>query len=102
MIDRPHEVDQFLVDNAHELLARVERLEDLRPDRPFHDLVEEGVDDVIGDVGLEQRRTDGAEPLAHVRLGQLAAAPQGGKGTGQRGRERFEHDGSWVGWEPGL
>ena len=102
VIDRPHEVDQFLVDNAHELLARVERLEDLRPDRPLHDLVEEGVDDVIGDVGLEERRAHRAEPLAHVRLGQLAPAPQGGEGTGQRGRERFEHDGSRVGWEPGL
>ena len=102
VIDRPHQVDQLAVDDADELLGRVERLEDLRPDRPLHDLVEEGVDDVIGDVGLEERRAHRAEPLAHVRLGQLAPAPQGGEGTGQRGRERFEHDGSRVGWEPGL
>ena len=102
VIDRPHEVDQLAVDDTDELLGRVEGLEDLRPDRPLHDLVEEAIDDVIGNVGLEERRAHRAEPLAHVRLGQLAPAPQGGEGTGQRGRERFEHDGSRVGWEPGL
>ena len=27
MIDRPHQVDQLLMDDAHHLLARVERLQ---------------------------------------------------------------------------
>ena len=33
VVHRPHEVDQFLVHDADELLGRIERLEHLRPDR---------------------------------------------------------------------
>ena len=97
VVHRPHEVDQFLVHDADELLGRIERLEHLRPHRIVDHPREKRLDDVIGDVRFQKRRADPREPLAHVRFGELAAAPQGVEGGRERGRERLKHDGSVMG-----
>ena len=39
MVDRPHQIDQFLIDDADDLLARVERLEHLFANRLLRDAV---------------------------------------------------------------
>ena len=95
MVDRAHQVDEFLVDDADDLLAGIERLEDRLADRLLGDAVHEVVDDLEADVGFEQRLLDELEPVAHVRFGELALAAQ----RLERGTETvlkgFEH--GWQG-----
>ena len=76
MIDRAHQVDELLVDDADDLLARIEGLEHLLADRLLGDLLHEVPDDREADVGLEQRLFDELEPVAHVRFGELALAAE--------------------------
>ena len=83
VIDRAHQVDQFLMDDADDLLARIERLEHLLADGLFGDLVHEVLDDRVADVGLEQGLLDQGQPFAHVRFGELALAAEGFERTGQ-------------------
>ena len=77
MIHRAHQVDQFLVDDADELLRGIERLEH----RLANGLLGDAGDEVLGhgeaDVGLQQGRLHQGEPFAHVRLGQPAASAEG-------------------------
>ena len=61
------------VDQLHDLLARVERLQDVGAQRAFLHGGRELLDDLEVDVGLEQREPDRAHRLVHVVLGQLAA-----------------------------
>jgi hypothetical protein len=103
VVHRPHEVDQFLMHDADELLGRIERLEHFRPHRILDHPREERLDDVVGDVRLQKRGADARQPLPHVRFSELAAASQGIQGRRQRGGERLKHDGSVVGKrEPGV
>ena len=97
VVHGPHQIDELAVHDADELLRRVERLEHLRADGLLGHAVEKLVDDVIGDVGLEQCGADPGEPLPHVRLGQPPAAPERVEGGRQRGGQRFEHGGSGAG-----
>ena len=68
MIDRAHQVDELLVDDADDLLARVERLQHLLADGLLRDVRHELAHDREADVGLEQRFLDELEPVAHVRF----------------------------------
>ena len=80
VIDRPHQVDQFLVDDADQLLGGIQRLQHLLADGLLADPGDEVLGDRDADVGLQQGPLHQGEPFAHVRLGQLAAAPQGPHG----------------------
>ena len=71
MVHRAHQVDELLVNDAHDLLARVQRLENLLANRLLGDPRHEIADDRKADVGLEQRFLDELEPVAHVRFGQF-------------------------------
>jgi hypothetical protein len=71
MIDRPHKVDERLIDDADDLLAGIERLENRVADRFVGDPLHEVADDGEADVGFQQRTLDELEPVAHVRFGEL-------------------------------
>ena len=91
VIDRAHQVDQFLIDDADDLLAGVERLEHLLADGLLGDARHEVADDREADVGFEQRLLDELQPVAHVRFGQLALAAERLEGGTQAFLEGFEH-----------
>ena len=82
-VDRAHQVDQLLVDDADELLAGIERSQHLFADGLFGELGHEVLDDRIVDVGFEQGLLDQGQPIAHVRLGELSLAAEGFERTGQ-------------------
>ena len=73
MVDRAHQVDELVVDDADDLLARLERLQHLFADRLFGNPRDELLGDFIVDVGLEQGLTDLAQTVADIRIGQTAA-----------------------------
>ena len=91
MVDRAHQVDELLIDDADDLLARIERLEHLLADGLLGDALHELADDREADVGFEQRLLDELEPVAHVRFGELALAAQGFERGGKAVLEGFEH-----------
>ena len=62
MIDGPHQVDQFLVHDPHDLLAGIERGEDFFANCPFGYSDNKVLDDRIADVGLKQGLFDEARP----------------------------------------
>ena len=64
----PRSVDELVVDDLHDLLAGVQALEDLRPDRLLADAGDEVLDDLEVDVGLEQAQADLAHRGVDVRL----------------------------------
>ena len=51
-------------------------VEHLVAERLLGDPLHEGAGDLVGDVRLEQRLLDELQPVAHVRLGQLALAAE--------------------------
>ena len=67
-------LDQGVVDDLDDHLARRDRAQHFRADRLFGDLVDEIARDRQRDVGLEQRDADLAHRRAHVGLRQRAAA----------------------------
>ncbi len=77
VVDRPHQVDQLLVDDADHLLVGIERLEHRLADGLLADPGHEVLDDREADVGLEQGLLHQGQAVAHVRLGQPALAAQG-------------------------
>ena len=76
MIHRPHQVDELLIDDADDLLARIERLENLLADRLLGDVLHELPHDREAHIRLEQRLLDELQPVAHVRFGELPLAAQ--------------------------
>jgi hypothetical protein len=68
-----HQLRELVVDELHHLLAGVERVEDVGPERALLDGCRELLDDLEVDVGLEQREPDLAHGLVDVVLGELAA-----------------------------
>ena len=57
-VSPPRIADELLVDDLDDLLRRVQRLRDLRAERPLLDRGDELADDGQRDVGLEQRDAD--------------------------------------------
>jgi len=51
MVHRTHQVDELLVDDADDLLARPQRLQDLLSDRLLGDAFDELLGDLVVDVG---------------------------------------------------
>ena len=91
VVDRAHQVDELLIDDADDLLAGVERLEHLLADGLLGDARHEVADDLEADVGFEQRLLDELEPVAHVRFGELALAAERFEGGTEAVLEGFEH-----------
>ncbi len=85
---------QLLVDDLHDLLAGVERLQDLGPDGALADPGRELLDDLEVDVGLEQRQPDLAHGGIDVGLGDAAATGQGAEGLAEAIGEGVEHAGA--------
>ena len=91
VVHRAHQVDQFLVDDADQLLGGIERLEHRFADGLLGDPGHEVLDDREADVGLQQGRLHQGQPVAHVRLGQPAASAEGPDRRTQVFLKRFEH-----------
>ena len=71
-----HQLGQLLVDDLDDHLAGIEALEDPLADRLLADSGDEGLRDLVVDVGLEQGETDLAHRLVDVVLAQLSARAQ--------------------------
>ena len=71
------------MDDAHQLLAGVERTEHLLADRLFRNPGDEVLDHREADVSLKQRLLDQPQSVPHVGLGQLAAAAKALQRRGQ-------------------
>ena len=82
MIDRPHEVDERLVNDANDLLAGVERLEHRVADRLVAHALHEVANDGEANVGFQQRTLDELQAVAHVRFGELPLPAKGFEGAG--------------------
>ena len=91
MVHRAHQVDQFLVDDADELVRGVEGLEDRLADGLLGDLGDERLGDLDADVGFQQGRLHQGQPFAHVRLGQPAASAEGPDRRTEVFLKGFEH-----------
>ncbi len=85
------ERDQLVADDLDDLLARREALQDRLIHRAIADAIDEGLDDLEVDVGLEQRHPDFAEGGLHRRLGQAGFALEGLKDVLEAIAEGVEH-----------
>ena len=85
-----HQLDQLLVQDADECLARSEAGGDFGAERLLLDALDEGLDHRQRDIGLEQRHAHFAQALTDVFLGDAAAAAQGIDGARQPRSEVFE------------
>ena len=84
-------LDQRVVDDLDDLLARRDRAQHLLADRLLGRLVDELADDRQRDVGLEQRDAHLAHRRAHVGLVQRAAAAQAVEDAAQTVAQAVEH-----------
>ena len=88
-VERPvagrQERRELLVDDADDLLAGGEALEDVGADRPLADAGHEVLDDLEVDVRLEQGEPDLAHRGVDVGLADAAAAGQVGEGRREGG-----------------
>ena len=75
--------DELLVDDLHDLLGRVQRLDDLVAEGALAHLAGEVLDDVEGDVGVEQGATDLADGAVDIRGAELALAAEVLEGLGE-------------------
>ena len=82
-IDRPHELDQLVMDDLDHHLAGMEALDHLGPDRLFPHVLGELLDDVIVHVGFEQGLADVVHGVGDVGLGNPPPA-------GERPEDRIE------------
>ena len=94
MVDRPHEGDQLLVDNADDLFAGPERLEHLLAQGLFADPFHERADHLVAHVGFQQRLLDELQPVAHVGLGELALSSERLEGSAEIILKGVEHTNS--------
>ena len=86
-----HQRGQLVVDDLDDLLARVELLGDLDPERALLDRVRELLDDLEVDVRFQQRETDLAHRLVDVVLGQCPTLSNTCERALEFFRQRVEH-----------
>ena len=87
----PERLDQRVVDDLDDHLARRDRAQHFLADRFFGDLVDEIARDRQSDVGLEQRDTHFAHRRAHVRLAERAAPAKPVEYAAEPIAQRVEH-----------
>ena len=85
------ELDEAIMDDADELLPRLEGLGDIAPDRVGLHARDEVVRDIHLHIGLEQRVADIRERLGDVGLGDRALAGEFAEDIGETVGEAFEH-----------
>ena len=85
------ELDQLVVDNLDDLLARRERLEHVLAERPRLDAVDERPYDLEVDVSLEERHPYLAERLLNVVLREPSVAAHPVEDALETSRERIKH-----------
>jgi hypothetical protein len=90
--------DELVVDDLHDLLAGVQALEHLRPDRLLADVGDEVLDHLEVDVGLEQAQPNLAHRGVDVRLADTAAAGQVGEGLAKTFAQAVEHGRARAPW----
>jgi hypothetical protein len=84
-------LDQLVVDDLDDLLARGDRAQHIVPDGLFGDRVDEAARDRQRHVGLEQRNAHLAHGIAHVLLAQRPAAAQAVKDGAEAIGQVVEH-----------
>ena len=87
----PEELHELFVERVDELRARVDARDALQADHARPHPVGEVLDDLVVDVGLEQRLADLPQTLLDVLLRQLLLPAQEREGLGEPLGERFEH-----------
>ena len=85
------ELDQLVLDNLDDLLARRERLEHVLAERPRLDAVDERPYDLEVDVSLEERHPYLAERLLNVVLREPSVAAHPVEDALETSRERIKH-----------
>ena len=83
--------EHLVADDAHDLLRRRQAAQDLLVHRPIAHAIDEGLDDLEVDVGLEQRQPDFAQRRLDVRLGETCLAADRPEDVLQASAERVEH-----------
>ena len=73
---RPEDRDQLVLDDLENLLSRRERRQHFLPEGLLPDSLDKLLDDPEIDVRLQQRRTDLAQAILDVLLGQLPLPAQ--------------------------
>ena len=86
-----HEVDQLLIDDVDDLLARIERAQHLLAERLLLDALDEFVGDVEIDVGFEQGGADLLQAILDVGFGDAALAAHVFHGIRDAADDAFEH-----------
>ena len=79
------------MDDLHDLLARLEPLEDVLPERALPHRADELLDDLEVDVGLEEREADLARGARDGLLVEAGLAPEVAEGVLEPVCERVEH-----------
>ena len=94
------QVGQRVVEYLDELLARIDRRDDVLTQGALLDVGDELLGDLVVDVGLEQGLPDGADPVLDVLLGEHLLADDGPVGIAQGAGERVEHGAGRMGPPP--
>ena len=84
--------DHFVADDPHDMLRRREAAENVLPHRPVTDAIDERLDDLEVDVGLEERETNLAKRGLDGFGRQLRLAPERFEDVLEACAERVEHD----------
>ena len=79
MIDRPHQVDEFLMNDADNLLIRTQRFENCIAGRLSRHILDEVLHDVVRDISFEQGLADLFHAVTNVAFGDLSGTPESRK-----------------------
>ncbi len=85
------QLDELIVDDLDDRLARRQRLEDVLADGLFADAVDEALDDLEVDVGLEEGDAHLAEGLDDILLRQPAESAEPVENTREATSQAVEH-----------
>jgi hypothetical protein len=85
------QLGQRVVEALDELLAGLDRVDDLLADHALAHVGDELLGDLEVDVGLEQRLAHGADAVVDVGLGERLLADDGAVGLAEGIGERIEH-----------
>ncbi len=76
-----HQVDQTLMDDAHDLLIRSQRFQHFSADRFLSDLLYEVLRNIERNVGFQQSGAHLLHPVADVAFRDLSGSPESRKGV---------------------